>query len=138
MSTLAPARTVVLDRVRHGLVDPAGDCRDLEAVLTAARYAERDGAAALVGPAHETDRPGTPQALAVLLATSTIAVVLPVAVADADPVALGRWAGSATALAGDRVVLQVVGDGADDVAGRLREQWAGRVVVDTEGAGTTA
>ena len=37
----AAGRTVALDPVRHGLVDPAGGSRDLDAMLDEAREAER-------------------------------------------------------------------------------------------------
>ena len=42
---------VVLDGVRHGLVDPVGGTRELDEALAAARRAEAAGALAVVVPA---------------------------------------------------------------------------------------
>ncbi len=73
---------VVLDGVRHGLVDAAGECRDLEAVLSVARAADRDGASCVVVPAVDAEAPAAAhhavaaQALAVLLATTRVSVAV--------------------------------------------------------------
>ncbi len=68
----------------HGLVDPAGGSRDLDAMLDEAREAERAGAVTVVVPAAEAGAPrarhwpATAQALAVLLATTRVRVVVPI------------------------------------------------------------
>lgn len=130
MTAIAPPRTVALDGVRHGLVDPADGCRDLDAVLDRARAAERDGAEAVEVPHGGRHWPATAQALAVLLATGTVRVVVPVEAAGVDVDALARFAQGATRLAGDRLVVRVLGDDTEAFASRLRARWEGRV---TEG-----
>lgn len=128
-------RSVALDPVGHGLVDPAGGSRDLDAMLDEAREAERSGADIVVVPAadpgapHARHWPTTAQALAVLLATSRVRVVVPIRAQVWDVAAVARFATSATGLAGDRLVVQVLGAGADAFARALRERWAGSVVV---------
>lgn len=137
MTTTAAPRVVVLDGVRHGLVDPLGGSRELDDALEAARAAEADGADGVVVPASR-HWPATAQALAVLLATGRVRVVVEVSAADADPAALARFATSAVRLAGDRLVLQVVGEHAGLVAERLRRRWDGPVVVGDAGLGAVA
>ena len=96
MTTIAPPRVVRLDPVLHGLVDPAGGTRDLDAMLAQARAAELGGAAAVTIPAGSAPGgrqwPSTAQALAVLLATSTVHVVVEVSAAAWTPDALARFA----------------------------------------------
>jgi hypothetical protein len=127
--------TVALDPVHHGLVDSAGGSRDLDAMLDEAREAERGGAATVVVPAAEAGAPrsrhwpATAQALAVLLATTHVRVVVPIRARAWDVDAVARFAVSATGLAGDRLVVHVLGAGADPFARVLRERWAGPVVV---------
>lgn len=122
---------VVLDGVRHGLADPVGGTRELDDAIETARRAERDGAVAVVVPASR-HWPATAQALAVLLATETVRVVVEVG-ADDDPAALVRFAASATRLAGDRLVVAVQGDRAAVAAEHLRRHWDGPVVVGPHG-----
>jgi hypothetical protein len=127
--------TVVLDPVRHGLVDPAGGSRDLDALLDEAREAERAGAATVVIPAaeagapHPRHWPATAQALAVLLATTQVRVVVPISARAWDLDAVVRFATSATGLVGDRLEVSVLGPGAEAFARRLGERWPGTVVV---------
>lgn len=130
IATLAEPRTVVLDEVRRGLVDPSDGCRDLDAVLDRARAAELEGAEAVEVPHGGRHWPATAQALAVLLATSTVRVVVPVEAAGVDVAALARFAQGATRLAGDRLVVRVLGGDTEAFASRLRARWEGRV---TEG-----
>jgi len=131
----AAARTVALDPVRHGLVDPAGGSRDLDAMLDEAREAERAGAEAVVVPTAEAGAPRarhwptTAQALAVLLATTRVRVVVPIRARAWEVEAVARFATSATGLAGDRLVVHVLGVGAETFARALRERWSGSVVV---------
>jgi hypothetical protein len=133
-------RTVALDPVRHGLVDPAGGSRDLDAMLDEAREAERAGAAAVVVPAAEAGAPrsrhwpATAQALAVLLATTRVRVVVPIRARAWDLDAVARFATSASGLAGDRLVVHVRGAGAESFARVLRERWSGTVVVGDRAA----
>ncbi len=128
-------RTVALDPVRHGLVDPAGGSRDLDAMLDEAREAERAGADTVVVPAAEAGAPRprhwpvTAQALAVLLATTRVRVVVPVRARAWEVEAVARFATSATGLAGERLVVHVLGVRAETFARALRERWAGDVVV---------
>jgi hypothetical protein len=135
--TLA-GRTVALDPVHHGLVDPAGGSRDLDAMLDEARGAERAGAATVVVPAAAAGAPRarhwpvTAQALAVLLATTRVRVVVPIRARVWDVEAVARFAASATGLAGDRLVVHVRGAGAEAFARALREQWSGTVLVGDE------
>jgi hypothetical protein len=135
--------TVALDPVRHGLVDPAGGSRDLDAMLDEAREAERAGATTVVVPAANAGAPeprhwpATAQALAVLLATTRVRVVVPISARAWDVEAVVRFATSASGLAGDRLVVQVLGAGAESFARRVRERWTGSVVlgdVDTAAA----
>ncbi|HEY2224727.1 hypothetical protein [Actinomycetospora sp.] len=133
--------TVVLDPVRHGLVDPVGGSRDLDAMLDEAREAEEAGATTVVVPAANAGAPeprhwpATAQALAVLLATTRVRVVVPIRARVWDLEAVVRFATSATGLAGDRLVVHVVGAGAESFARRLGERWPGTVVLgDTEPA----
>jgi hypothetical protein len=132
--TLA-GRTVALDPVHHGLVDPAGGSRDLDAMLDEAREAERAGAATVLVPAAEATAPqarhwpATAQALAVLLATTRVRVVVPILARAWDVGAVARFATSASGLAGDRLVVHVRGAGAEAFARALRERWAGAVLV---------
>ena len=132
--TLA-GRTVALDPVHHGLVDPAGGSRDLDAMLDEAREAERAGAVTVVVPAAETGAPrarhwpATAQALAVLLATTRVRVVVPIRARVWDVEAVARFAASATGLVGDRLVVQVRDAGAEAFARALRERWTGTVLV---------
>ncbi len=127
--------TVALDPVSHGLVDPAGGSRDLDAMLDEAREAERTGATTVVVPAADAGAPRahhwpvTAQALAVLLATTRVRVVVPVRAPAWEVEAIARFASSATGLAGDRLVVRVLGVGAETFARALRERWAGEVVV---------
>jgi dihydrodipicolinate synthase/N-acetylneuraminate lyase len=123
--------------VHHGLVDPLGGSRELDDALDAARAAERDGADAVVVPASR-HWPATAQALAVMLATTRIQVIVGVSAADADPAALARFAASAVRLAGDRLVLQVVGERAAITAERIRRRWDGPVMVGDTGLVTVA
>lgn len=135
MTASAPPRSVVLAEVLHGLVDPCGDCRDLDAVLDDARAAERDGAASVVVTAPSADAPRlqhwptTAQALAVLLGTDHVRVVVQVQASVWDPGALARFAAGATRLAGDRLVIQVLGADRGRFAATLHSQWPGEVVV---------
>ena len=132
--TLA-GRTVALDPVHHGLVDPAGGSRDLDAMLDEAREAERAGAVTVVVPAAEAGAPrarhwpATAQALAVLLATTRVRVVVPIRARVWDVEAVARFATSATGLVGDRLVVQVRDAGAEAFARALRERWPGTVLV---------
>jgi hypothetical protein len=134
------ADTIVrLDPVLHGLVDPAGGSRDLDAMLDEARDAERAGATTVVVPAANAGAPesrhwpATAQALAVLLATTRVRVVVPIRARTWDLEAVVRFATSATGLAGDRLVVHVLGTGSEAFARRLRERWSGTVVLgDTE------
>lgn len=135
IDTRSTTEVLVLDEVRRGLVEPAGGSRDLDATLEAARAAERRGAAAVVVRPANPDAgywPATAQALAVLLATSRIRVVLTTPAATLDPEPLARFAASAVRLAGDRLVVRVLGDGAGAAADRLRSRWNGQVVVAAE------
>ena len=126
---------VVLDGVRHGLVDAAGDCRDLETVLAAARAAERDGASCVVVPAVDAGTPGAvhhvvaAQALAVLLATTRVPVAVEVHAPAWDADAVARFARTAATLSGDRLVVRVSGDGAEEFAERVGRRWDGTLVV---------
>ena len=125
---------LVLPPVRHGLVDAAGDDADLDAVLAAARDGERDGAACVVvplpaRPVAADQRAATAQALAVLLATSTVPVGLGVHTATWTAQAAGRLAATAVALAGDRLVLRIAGPDAADFAAAVAERFTGPVVV---------
>lgn len=139
MTTLAPSRVVHLDPVDHGLVTPAAGprgSRDLDAMLERARAAESDGAEiVVVTPSAAQDAPArhhwpaTAQALAVLLATTSVRVAVDVTTAAWDPAAIARFAASATGLAGDRLILQVAGDGAEAFAGAVTARWDGPVVV---------
>lgn len=130
MTAVAPHRALVLDEVRSGLVDTADGCRDLDAVLDRARAAEHDGAEAVEVPHGGRHWPATAQALAVLLATSTVRVVVPVEAAGVEVGALARFAQGATRLAGDRLEVRVLGTDTEAFASRLRARWEGRV---TEG-----
>lgn len=133
--TTVAGRTVTLDPVHHGLVDPAGGCRDLDAMLDEAREAERAGADTVVVPPAEAAAPrarhwpATAQALTVLLATTRVRVVVPIRARAWDVDAVARFATSATGLAGDRLVVHVQGAGAEAFARVLRERWSGTVVV---------
>ncbi|MFC5137336.1 hypothetical protein ACFPK1_03780 [Actinomycetospora rhizophila] len=133
--TLAPPRVVVLDPVDHGLVTPAGGSRDLDALLDRARAAETDGGAVVVVPSGAPDAPArhhwpaTAQALAVLLATTSVQVAVGVVPAAWEPDAIARFARSATGLAGDRLIVQVRGASAEAFAGALTARWDGPVVV---------
>lgn len=133
--------TVRLDPVRHGLVDPAGGSRDLDAMLDEAREAERAGATTVVVPAADAGAPEprhwpvTAQALAVLLATTRVRVVVPIRARAWDVEAVVRFATSASGLAGDRLVVHVLGAGSEAFARRLREHWSGTVMLgETEPA----
>jgi hypothetical protein len=140
VTTVAPPRVVHLDPVDHGLVTPAGGSRDLDAMLDRARDAEAAGAAVLVVPTAPVDAPArqhwpaTAQALAVLLATATARVVVGVPAAAWDPAALARFATSASGLAGGRLVVRVLGPGADAFARDLAARWSGPVVVGDDDA----
>lgn len=131
----SPSRAVVLAEVRHGLVDPCGECRDLDTVLDDARAAERDGVASVVVTAPAVDAPRlqhrttTAQALAVLLGTDHVRVVVQVQAPVWEPAALARFAAGATALSGDRLVIQVLGADGGRFAEALRARWPGEVVV---------
>ncbi len=144
MTTVAPTRPVVLGEVRHGLVDHRGGCRDLDAVLDAARTAERDGATAVVVPAPDADAPAerhwpaTAQALAVLLATERVRVVVGVHADAWDPTALARFASGASALSGDRLVIQILGDAGEPFVEALRARWDGELVVGDAGLADVA
>lgn len=139
MSTVsAPSPvTVALDPVQHGLVDPAGGSRDLDAMLDEARAAERAGAAAVLVPSAGAGAPAprhwpaTAQALAVLLATTRVRVIVPIRARAWDVEAVARFATSATGLAGDRLVVRVLGAGAPSFAAALRARWTGAVEVGT-------
>jgi hypothetical protein len=143
MTVLAPPRIVHLDPVDQGLVGPAGGSRDLDTMLERARAAEADGAALVVvpaGPRGPSDGvpagrhwPSTAQALAVLLATSSVRVVVGVHPAAWEPAALARFARSASGLAGDRLALQVCGPEAGAFALAVGRRWAGPVVVGDAG-----
>ncbi|MCD2188641.1 hypothetical protein [Actinomycetospora soli] len=134
VSVSTPA-TVALDPVHHGLVDPAGGSRDLDAMLDEAREAERAGAAAVLVPAAGAGAPAprhwpaTAQALAVLLATTRVQVIVPIRARAWDVEAVARFATSASGLAGDRLVVRVLGAGAPAFAARLRTRWSGAVEV---------
>jgi hypothetical protein len=140
MTTATTARVVRLDRVEHGVTTPAGGSRDLDAMLADARAAEADGAGVLVVPTAPADAPArrhwpaTAQALAVLLATSSARVVVAVPAAAWDPAALARFAVSASGLAGGRLVVRVLGPGADAFAADLSARWSGPVVVGDDDA----
>jgi Luciferase-like monooxygenase len=144
MTTVAPTRPVVLGEVRHGLVDPRGGCRDLDAVLDAARAAERDGASAVVVPAPDADAPAerhwpsTAQALAVLLATERVRVVVGVHAGAWRPEALARFAAGADALSGGRLVVQLLGAASGPFAEALRARWDGEIVVGDAGLAAVA
>lgn len=132
---------VALDPVQHGLVDPSGGSRDLDAMLDEAREAERTGAAAVLVPAAGAGAPAprhwpaTAQALAVLLATTRVRVIVPIRARAWDVEAVARFATSATGLAGDRLVVRVLGAGASAFATRLQARWTGAVEVgDPESA----
>ncbi|MDL5154345.1 hypothetical protein [Actinomycetospora termitidis] len=135
MSTEPTPTVVVLDPVSHGLVDPAGGSRDLDALLDEARTAEREGAEAVVVPPASAGAPAprhwpaTAQALAVLLATTRVRVIVPIRARAWDVEAVARFASSATGLAGDRLVVRVLGVGATSFATRLQARWSGTVVV---------
>lgn len=139
MAVLAPPRIVHLDPVDHGLVDPTGGSRDLDTMLERARTAETDGVALVVVPAGPRDVPAghhwpsTAQALAVLLATSSVRVAVGVHPVAWEPAALARFARSASGLAGDRLVLQVSGPEAGAFALAVGRHWAGPVVVGDAG-----
>jgi hypothetical protein len=134
VTALAPPRVVHLDRITAGLVAPAGGSRDLDAMLDQARAAEADGVAIVVVPAHAEDAPArhhwpaTAQALAVLLATTTVRVAVELVPAAWEPEAVARFARSAAGLAGDRLIVQVRGTGAEAFAGALTARWDGPVV----------
>lgn len=142
--TLAPPRVVVLDRVDHGLVTPAGGSRDLDAMLDLARAAEADGVAVVVVPPGAPDAPArhhwpaTAQALAVLLATASVRVAVGVVPAAWEPDAIARFARSAAGLAGDRLIVQVRGTGAEAFAGAVTAHWDGPVVVGDGDLGALA
>ncbi|GAA4925344.1 hypothetical protein GCM10023204_35560 [Actinomycetospora succinea] len=142
--TLAPPRVVHLDRIDHGLVTPAGGSRDLDAMLDRARAAEADGVAVVVIPSGAEDAPArhhwpaTAQALAVLLATTSVRVAVGVVPAAWEPDAIARFARSATGLAGDRLIVQVRGAGAEAFAGALTARWDGPVVVGDGDLGAVA
>ncbi|PVZ07694.1 hypothetical protein [Actinomycetospora cinnamomea] len=144
MTTLAPPRIVHLDPVDHGLVDPARGSRALDAVLDQARAAEADGAALVVVPAGPRDVPAGPrwpstaQALAVLLATTSVRVAVGVHPTAWDPATLARFARSAAGLAADRLVVQVHGPDAGTFATALAARWPGAVVVGEAGLRTLA
>jgi len=138
MTTLAPPRIVHLDPVDHGLVDPVGGSRDLDTMLERARAAEADGAAVVVVPAGPRDVPGrhwpsTAQALAVLLATTSVRVAVGVHPVAWDATALARFARSASGLAGDRLVVAVQGPDAGAFATLVSARWPGTVVVGDAG-----
>lgn len=132
-TTTTPTDEVVLADVRHGLLDAPGSCEDLDAVLAAARAADVDGAACVVVAAPGPDAAGprhcstTAQALAVLLATERVLVALTVDAAAWEPPAISRFATTASALGGDRLVVRVTGAGAADFAAAVAEQWNGPV-----------
>ncbi|WP_018332954.1 hypothetical protein [Actinomycetospora chiangmaiensis] len=134
VSVPTPA-VVALDPVHHGLVDPAGGSRDLDAMLDEAREAERAGATAVLVPAAgagapaQRHWPATAQALAVLLATTRVRVIVPIRARAWEVEAVARFAASASGLAGDRLVVRVLGVGAPAFATRLRARWAGPVEV---------
>ena len=146
MTTVAPPRsqTVVLAEVRHGLVNPDDGCRDLDAVLDAARDAERDGATSVVIPGPDPAAPAarhwptTAQALAVLLATERVHVVVGVHTGAWEPEALARFASGASALSGNRLVVQVFGAAAGPFAEAVRARWDGEVVVGEAGLAAVA
>lgn len=147
MTTIAPPRVVRLDPVLHGLVDPpadpAGGTRDLDAMLAQARAAELAGAAAVTVPAGSAPGgrqwPSTAQALAVLLATSTVHVVVEVGAAAWTADALARFVASATGLAGPRLAVRVLGPGSATLAAALSARWAGPVATaDTDPAALVA
>jgi alkanesulfonate monooxygenase SsuD/methylene tetrahydromethanopterin reductase-like flavin-dependent oxidoreductase (luciferase family) len=135
VTTVAAPRILHLDPVEHGLVTPAGGSRDLDAMLDQARAAEADGAEVLVVPGPPEEAPArhhwpvTAQALAVLLATTTARVVVGIPAHAADPAALARFAASASGLAGGRLVVRVLGEGADAFAADLAARWSGPIVV---------
>lgn len=126
---------VVLDGVRHGLVDAAGECRDLEAVLSVARAADRDGASCVVVPAVDAEAPAVAhhavaaQALAVLLATTRVSVAVEVHAPAWGADAVARFAGTAATLSGHRLVVRVSGPGAAAFAERVGCRWDGTLVV---------
>ena len=130
---------VVLAEVRHGLLDAPGDCDDLDTVLTAARAADTDGAACVVVAAPTADAAGprhcttTAQALAVLLATERVRVALTVRAEAWDAGAVARFAATASALSGDRLVVRVTGPGAAALAATISGQWGGPVAVVAPG-----
>ncbi|MEJ2865167.1 hypothetical protein [Actinomycetospora flava] len=142
--TLAPPRVVVLDRVDDGLVTPAGGSRDLDAMLDRARAAEADGVAVVVVPCGAENAPArhhwpaTAQALAVLLATTTVRVAVSVVPAAWEPDAIVRFARSATGLAGERLIVQVRGSGAEAFVGAVTARWDGPVVVGDGDLGALA
>jgi hypothetical protein len=143
VTTIAPPRVVRLDPVLHGLIGPAGGTRDLDAMLAQARAAEAGGAGAVTIPAGSgpggRQWPGTAQALAVLLATSTVRVVVDVSAEAWAADALARFAASATGLAGERLAVRVLGPGATTLAAALSARWAGPVATgDTELAALAA
>ena len=133
------AEEVLLSEVRHGLLDAPGDCEDLDAVLAAARAADTDGAACVVVAAPEADASGprhcstTAQALAVLLATERVRVALTVHAGAWDGEAIARFAMTASALSGDRLVVRVTGDGAVELAAVVAAQWDGPLAVVAPG-----
>src|SRR4051812_7531144 len=129
VTTVAAPRVLHLDPVDHGLVTPAGGARDLDAMLDQARAAEADGAEGLVVPGPPEDAPArhhwpvTAQALAVLLATTSVRVVVGVPAHAWDAAALARFAASASGLAGGRLVVRVLGAGAEAFTQELAAHW---------------
>lgn len=113
---------------------PAGGSRDLDALVDRARAAEAAGTAVVVvppgGPGDHW--PATAQALAVLLATTSVRVAVTVDPAAGEPDAIALFARSAAGLVGDRLIVQVRGAGAPSVdeafAGALTARWDGPVV----------
>lgn len=135
-STSLAGATVTLEPAGHELIAPTGGGRDLDAMLDKAREAERAGATAVEVPAAGAGAPlsrqwpATAQALAVLLATTRVRVVVPIRARAWDLDAVVRFATSAVGLAGDRLEVRVLGAGAESFARRLRARWTGPVVVD--------
>ncbi|GAA4897911.1 hypothetical protein [Actinomycetospora straminea] len=132
MTTLAAPRVVHLDRPDPTGPDlgPVGGSRDLDALVDRARAAEAGGAAVVVIPPGGTGDhwPATARALAVLLATTSVRVVVAVDPAASEPDAIALFARSAAGLAGDRLIVQVRGAGAEAFAGALTARWDGPVV----------
>jgi hypothetical protein len=98
------------------------------------------GAAVLVVPSAPEGAPArrhwpvTAQALAVLLATTSVRVVVGVPAHAWEPDALARFAASATGLAGERLVVRVLGPDGAAFAQTLADRWSGHVVVGDDDA----